>query len=202
MPKIAAKTVSVILHPLIMPGIGLLLLLNSGTYLEFLTFQQKRAIFVILFLGTTILPLTLMPVIILYRRSLSLEMASHRDRVLPLFTTVIFYGFTWHMLTRLNAPALITTYAITGALTVLLCAIVSVRWKISLHMAAQGALAGVLLAVAFRFSINLQLLLALVFLTGGVTGWARLTLGAHTPAQVYTGYLSAFMIAFFVMFSF
>lgn len=196
-----ARTVSILLHPLIMPAVGLLLLLNSGTYLEFLTFQQKRAIFIILFLGTAILPLTLMPVIMLQRR-IAPEMSHHRDRVMPLFITVIFYAFTWHMLTRLNAPSLVNMYTITAASTVLACALVSFRWKISLHMAAQGALAGVFLATTFRFSLNMQLFLALIFLAGGITGWARLTLKAHTPAQVYAGYLGGFAIAFLIMFSF
>lgn len=197
-----ARTVSILFHPLIMPAAGLLVLLNSGTYLEFLTFQQKRAIFLILFLGTVILPLTLMPVIIMQRKIASVQMNHHRERVMPLFVTFIFYAFTWHMLARLNTPSLVNMYAVTGAATVMACALVSFRWKISLHMTAQGALAGVFLALAFRFSLNLQLLLALIFLAGGLTGWARLTLNAHSPAQVYAGYLCGLAIAFFLMFSF
>ncbi len=202
MQRAIARTVSVILHPLIMPAIGLLLLLNSGTYLEFLTFPQKRAIFLILLIGTTLLPLTLIPVIILQRNKAGLAMESHRERVMPMFITVIFYGFTWHMLSRLNVPSLISTYAITGTVTLLVCSLVTFRWKISLHMTAQGALAGAILAVAFRHGVNLQVYLSLLFLCGGLTGWSRLKLGAHTPAQIYVGYLTGLAIAFLLMFNF
>lgn len=85
---------------------------------------------------------------------------------------------------------------------VLVCALISIKWKISLHMSAMGALAGTLLAVAFRFNINLQLFLSLVFLGGGLAGWARLRLNAHTPAQVYAGYLGGVALAFFMIYNF
>ena len=197
-----ARIISFVFHPLIMPPLGLLLLFNSGTYLDFLSYGQKRAIFLILFTGTTILPLSLIPVMLLQRIISNIKMDDHRERVLPLLITVVFYIFTWYMLARINVPGLVNIYVITASLTVLLCTLVSLIWKISLHMTALGALAGMILAIAFRFGINLQLYLVIIFLAGGITGWARLTLKAHTPAQLYTGYLSGAAIAFFLMFSF
>jgi hypothetical protein len=197
-----ARIVSIVFHPLIMPPLGMLLLFNSGTYIDFLTYGQKRAIFLILLTGTTILPLSLAPVMLFQRMISNLRMDDHRERILPLLITVVFYIFTWYMLARINVPGLINTYAITASLTVLFCTLISLIWKISLHMTALGALAGMLLAISFRFGINLQLYLVIFFLISGITGWARLTLMAHTPAQIYTGYLGGVAIAFFLMFSF
>lgn len=202
MKLILARIISIALHPLIIPSAGLLLLFNSGTYLEFLSYQQQRAVFVILFTGTAILPVSIIPLMVLHRMVTSLEMNEHNERVFPLLVTVLFYGFTWYMLRRLNVPGLITIYSITAALMVLVCALISIKWKISLHMSAMGALAGTLLAVAFRFNINLQLFLSLVFLGGGLAGWARLRLNAHTPAQVYAGYLGGVALAFFMIYNF
>ncbi|MFO7922148.1 MAG: hypothetical protein R6U58_00470 [Bacteroidales bacterium] len=201
MQTILARIFSVIFHPLIMPSAGLLLLFSSGTYLDFLSFSQKRTIFMILLAGTAILPLSLIPVLILQRMVANIRMDDHRERVLPLMITSLFYVFTWYMLARLNIPGIISVYVITGSLAVLLCALVSLRWKISLHMTALGALAGVLLAISFRFGINLQLWLTPVFLAGGTVGWARLSLKAHTPAQIYAGYVGGLVLAF-IMISF
>lgn len=202
MKLILARIISLVLHPLIIPSAGLLLLFNSGTYLEFLSYQQQRAVFIILLTGTAILPVSIIPLMVLHRMVTSLEMKEHNERVFPLLVTVLFYGFTWYMLRRLNVPGLISIYSITAALMVLVCALISIKWKISLHMSALGALAGTLLAVAFRFNINLQLFLSLVFLGGGLAGWARLRLNAHTPAQVYAGYLGGVALAFFMIYNF
>lgn len=197
-----AKVISVLLHPLIMPPAGMLLLFNAGTYLEFLSYPQKRAIFLILFIGTTVLPLSLMPVMLLNRFINDLKLEDRRERIIPLLIIVVFYLITWYMLSRLNVPGLIRVYVITACLTIIMCALVNLKWKISLHMTALGAILGMLLAIAFRFGINLQLYLALVIIAGGLTGWARLTLGAHTPLQVYAGYLGGLAIAFLMMFTF
>lgn len=200
MQNTLARIITLIFHPLIMPAAGLLLLLNSGTYLNFLTFPQMRAIFLILFIGTVILPLSLIPVFILQDMTGSLMMEDHRHRIMPLFFTFIFHAFTWYMLLRLKVPGIISAYSVTACLTVLLCALVTIKWKISLHMTAMGAIAGTLLATAFRFNINLLAYLSLAFLAGGLTGWARLSLKAHTPAQVYAGYLGGLLTAFLVMY--
>jgi hypothetical protein len=138
MNLVLARIVSVILHPLIMPAAGLLLLFNSGTYLEFLSYQQQRAIFIIYFTGTVILPLSLIPVMMAQRLIISPLMERHRDRVFPLAATVVFYGFTWYMVDRLNIPALVSVYTQMSAMVVLAVALISIRWKISLHMTAQG----------------------------------------------------------------
>jgi membrane-associated phospholipid phosphatase len=89
-----------------------------------------------------------------------------------------------------------------SALVVLVAAIISIKWKISLHMTAQGALAGMLLAIAFRHNANLLLFISMVFFGGGLVGWARLYLRAHTPAQVYIGYCTGLALAFLVLYRF
>jgi membrane-associated phospholipid phosphatase len=197
-----ARIISVIFHPLIMPAVGLLLLFNSGTYLEFMSYQQQRAIFIIYFTGTIILPLSIIPVVMLQRMVTSIRMETHHERVFPLMMTVIFYGFTWYMLSRLRVPGLISMYTMAASVAIFIVAMVSLKWKISLHMTAQGALAGLLLATTFRYGVNLQFFLSIVFLVGGITGWARLSLKAHTPAQVYTGYLTGLAILFIMIFYF
>ncbi len=197
-----ARIATIVFHPLIMPPLGMLLLFNSGTYLDFLTYSHKRAIFLIFITGTTILPMSLIPFMLYQRTIRNIGMDDHRERILPLLIAVVFYIFTWYMLARINVPGLINIYVITASLTLLFCTLISLIWKISLHMTALGALTGMLLAVAFRFGINLQIYLAIFFLIAGIAGWARLTLKAHTPAQIYAGYLGGTAIAFFLMFSF
>jgi hypothetical protein len=202
MKIVLARIITILFHPLIMPTAGLLLLFNSGTYLEYLSYQQQRAIFIIYFTGTAILPLTLIPIMMVQRMIASPAMERHDERVFPLMVTVLFYGFTWYMLSRLNVPGMVSVYAMMSTMAVLLVAMISLKWKISLHMTAQGALAGALLAVAFRHGVNLHLYISLVFLSGGLAGWARLSLKAHSHEQIYAGYFAGLVLAFFILHNF
>ena len=202
MKIVLARIITILFHPLLMPTAGLLLLFNSGTYLEYLSYQQQKAIFIIYFTGTAILPLTLIPIMMVQRMITSPAMERHDERFFPLMVTVLFYGFTWYMLSRLNVPGLVSVYAMMSTIAVLLVAMISLKWKISLHMTAQGALAGALLAVAFRYGVNLHLYISLVFLSGGLAGWARLSLKAHSHEQIYAGYVAGLVLAFFILHNF
>ena len=59
---------------------------------------------------------------------------------------------------------------------------ITLTWKISFHAAVAAGALGIL-ALAFGQAA----LLAAPLL--GLIGWARVRLGAHTPAQVYAGVL-------------
>ena len=61
--KKAAPVISYLFHPLIMPSLGLLIILNSGTYLSLLDPAAKRAIMFVMALGTLIFPLMILPVL-------------------------------------------------------------------------------------------------------------------------------------------
>jgi hypothetical protein len=202
MKQFLASAVSVILHPVFIPSLGLLMLLNSGTYLEFLSYRQQRSIFIIFFTGTALLPLSLIPMMMLRRMISDIRMDRRSERVLPFMITALFYGFTWYLLSRVNVPNLITSYTMAAAISVLLVALLSIKWMVSLHMTAMGALAGMLIATAFRFNINLMLFLTLAFMGGGVAGWARLSLKAHTAGEIYSGYVLGFAVVFFIMYIF
>lgn len=61
--KKLALFISYLFHPLIMPSLGLLIILNSGTYNALMDPAVKRAILFVMALGTLIFPLMMLPVI-------------------------------------------------------------------------------------------------------------------------------------------
>ena len=69
--KSAARVITILFHPLLMPTIGLLLILNSGTYLSLLDPAAKKAVLFVMALGTLLFPLMMIPV--LYDRNLITE---------------------------------------------------------------------------------------------------------------------------------
>ena len=78
---------------------------------------------------------------------------------------------------------------------VLISLLVNYLTKISIHMVAMGGIFGTFAGLANGFHYDLWLILFILALASGLTGFARLKLNAHTEAQVYTG----FAVGVFVM---
>jgi hypothetical protein len=188
MIRIAAKVVSYMFHPIFMPVYGILIYLNSGTYLEYLPFEARRAIFLIILLTTLVIPLSLLPMFLYGRLVKSVFMESQRERLIPLLAMALLYMFAYYMLVHLQVPALIKSYMLATNITILLTLFLSFRFHISLHMVGVGGLLGAVTGLGIRLSINMTLVTMIVLLVCGLVGSARLKLDAHKPAAVYSGF--------------
>ncbi len=128
-------------------------------------------------------------------------MESTKERIVPLITTAFFFGLGYVFLTRFQLPAFIKIFY-SGTITAVLCSLVlTLLWKISIHMVGIGGIFGALLALNIMYGINTMAWLILVIVLAGVVGTSRLKLNAHTPAQVYAGFglgLSALLAAAFL----
>lgn len=85
-----AKILSTLLHPLLMPTIGILILFNSGSIYEFLSFPAQKVIFIIVMLCTVVLPLTFVPFYIFQKIIKNVQMDERRERLIP-FSLHLFY---------------------------------------------------------------------------------------------------------------
>ena len=77
MGKTFAKIFSTIFHPLLLPSIGIIILYNSGSVLEYLPFQAKKIILLVVGVSTFVLPLTFVPFFIRYFLMLFLLLQRH-----------------------------------------------------------------------------------------------------------------------------
>jgi membrane-associated phospholipid phosphatase len=179
---------------MLMPTLGLFLILQSGTHLSFLPFELKRLIYIIVLSSSCLLPVSLLPLFLQFKVINSFRMETARERVWPLLFSGIFFLFGYFLLMRLQVPSLILTFLLASLVAVILALLISLFWKISLHMLAVGGVTAVLLGIAFRFGINLMVPVSFMILVSGLVGTARLYLGAHSPAQVYAGYFTGFVV--------
>jgi hypothetical protein len=192
--KKLARVISFVFHPLLMPTLGLLLLLNSGTYLALLNPAAKRAILFVMALGTLIFPLMMIP-ILYYRKLLTgLQQSTREERLIPQLVILILYIITFVYFARLPLSRVIHAYALATALTLSGVIILSIWFKICLHSAALGGLAGLIIALIYLYQTPLELILIMVFLAGGLTASSRLATGVQRPAEVYGGYLLGFVV--------
>jgi hypothetical protein len=200
MSKILAKVFSIVFHPILLPTIGMIILFNSGSVLEFIPYQAKKVILLIVFFSTAVLPLTFVPFFVFQKIVKSVQMDDAKERLIPFAVTSILYAFSYYLLIRLGAPNTIAKFILIGAITVFALFILSFFWKISAHMAGLGGLFGALIAVSFNLNVNLEYYIIPVAIISGLLGFSRLLLNKHRPYQIYSGWILGMVVALIVLF--
>jgi hypothetical protein len=192
MMKVTARVITILFHPLVMPTLGLLLILNSGTYLSLFDPAAKRAVLFVMALGTLFFPVMMIPV--LYYRNLisSLQDATREERFLPYLIILILDVITFIYFLRLPISRVIHGYVLSVSILLLLIMLVTFWFRICGHTAAVGGIAGLIIALILQFETPLQVLLSVTLLVAGLVGTARLILGVQRPVEVYTGFLLGF----------
>ena len=183
-----AHTLSVLLHPLLMPVITLWLAMRFDPHIGYFLDEDRRLILIgLVALMTIAFPLTSTLLLIRAGAISSLTMPRRQERILPYTLTLFYYGLTWYLLSRsmLHHP-LLTLFS--GAFAALaLTTLITLWWKISAHMVGIGGAIGALAALAQQHALPLVPLLAVMITVAGVLGTARLLSSDHTEGQVIAG---------------
>jgi membrane-associated phospholipid phosphatase len=129
-------------------------------------------------------------------------METRRERIFPMLLAGLFFTLGYYFLQRIpSIPSFLLDYVLATLIAVFCALIVTFFWKISIHLIGLGGLAGGILAYGFKFGLDLHVLFSLVILIAGLVGVARIYLKAHSPMQVYMGFLAGFSIVFYQILS-
>jgi hypothetical protein len=189
--KKIAPVLSYLFHPL-----GLLILLNSGTYLSLLDPAAKRAILFVMVLGTLIFPLMMLP-ILYYRKLLtSFKDATKEERMVPQIIILILYVITFVYFIKLPLSRVIHAYVLSTAVVLLLIILLNLRLNICLHSAALGGLTGLIIAIIFLYETPMQGVLMLSLLAGGITGSSRIAMSLQRVWEILLAYVLGFSVVF------
>ena len=199
MLKKVAKITSIIFHPVLIPTLGFLLLLNSGFYYSMLTWEAKRYILLVVFFTTAILPVLSIAILAL-NPNFNISMQKSKDRIIPLLTTAVYYYLGYMMLKKITVFPAFKLYFLASVLVIIVLMIISFKWKISMHMAAIGGLTATVFALSFRSGMNPLLAILSVVLISGIVATARLILNRHTLLQIAAGYGLGFSILYLVVY--
>lgn len=197
-----AKILSLVFFPLLIPTYTLLIIFNMNVYFSMIIPQlAKLQILGMVFLITFIFPLFMM---ILFQRIgiiKSLYMKTKEERTLPYLMTIIFYYLTSYLLKQLQISPIFYYFILGATFLIIITLIINFFWKISIHMIGIGGMLGTLIGLSFLWMIDIPFLIILLVLCSGITGYARLKLNAHNPAQIYSGFLlgTSFMLFLFLV---
>jgi hypothetical protein len=197
MEKRIAQVISVVFYPLFVPSYAFAILLTMPAYFSALMpTSSKWLVMGLVFFTTCILP-TLFFIVMIKSGIVSTTYLSKReDRTLPYIVSIIFFYLTYYMLKRLQIPAVYYYFVIGATLLNILVMGINFLWKISSHMASIGALAGMIVGLSYFLGTSYFGIIAISILVSGLIGFARLKLQAHTPAQIYAGFILGFFTIF------
>jgi hypothetical protein len=199
--KKIALVITVLLHPLLMPFLGLLIIFRADTYMSFIEHRLLIKILIFIFVLTVALPLSFLPFYLYARLVRKVEMNSTRERVIPYFLTFILFYIAHFMVKKLPLNDIYSLFLFAVSVSVLVMSIITYFWKISAHMVGIGGITGLIISLSLRYGANYMVMLIVAIILAGITGYSRLMLASHKPSQVYSGFaLGFFIISFFCLF--
>jgi len=178
--------ISILLHPLLMPFLGVYIILNSGD-LYLLSAEGKSIILTITVLCTLVIPIAFIPFFYFQKLTTSFIFSDKQERLLPLIVTAALYYLSFYLFRRIGVPLFIQAFQLASTLAVIATLLITLKWKVSAHLVGIGGIIGLILILSFCHHFNLFLYLVAASFLAGCIGFARLSLNEHTPGQVYAG---------------
>lgn len=198
-----ASIISYFFHPLLIATYGCLIVffgLTDTIYFIFTPLRLKLVLTLTIFAFTFLLPV--LNLLILHKLGYvsSLMVENKRERIYPLFMTALCYFALFYMIYDFNIWPAIKLFVLGGGLCIFFAAIITLWWQISAHMIGVGGLIGALFAICYFMQMPILIAISICFIVAGFIGFARLHLKAHTPAQVYVGFVFGCLLQFSLFF--
>ncbi|MCD8185906.1 MAG: hypothetical protein LUD68_05470 [Rikenellaceae bacterium] len=187
----AAKTVTVLLHPLLIPVWGTLLILYGPTYLSILPNSLKGYILGAVLLSTCFFPALLLGIL----HSLKIipnTRFSRRERWIPFIVILTGYLICIYLLHRYISIGVLPQALIGTMILAVICFLLRLFYLLSIPMAAIGGLAALLLDIALKGYGQMLPLTMVVLLFSGLLGSCLLYLGKQQVWQIFAGFITGF----------
>ena len=184
-----SKILSYLLHPILMPIIVLYIGINNVDYFYIIFHNYSNTLYLIILAFTMVLPLISAILFVKLGRVESLEMRKRKERRGPLFISILIMiiGFPiFYSIAKLS-PHLSAIY-ISSIILLFFSFLITIRWKISLHMLGIGGATGTFIALNYIFG-GIYYFIFLFFALSGLLAFSRLDQKAHNESQVYVGFV-------------
>ena len=181
------KSISYIFHPLFMPFLGVVFYLyRSPQYIPLPIIKAKLATLSLL---TIFLPILLFLLLKTLHIVSSLDLSTTKERIIPLILNCIILFFIAIRVLPFNEIEELYYFFIGILLSSLTCLLLAIlNFKASIHMIASGGVLLFFLAISIHFNININGIIAIMFIIVGAIATSRLYLKAHTNIELIIGF--------------
>jgi len=186
-----SRILSYILHPLLIPTLATMaLLFRPDLYAVSLPDSLRIWFLVVVFVFTLAIPVTGVLILLKFKALSSIEMNYRNERTAPLLIASTSFMALLFSLKSSGIPPIFLYVLYSATFALLAGLLINMVYKISLHTLGWGAIVATLTGISIRFGLPLLAYIILSILLAGLAGYARLKQNAHSPAQVYLGYVA------------
>ena len=198
LPRYGARALSMALHPLILP-LYLLAMLFTQTAFSLFPNGAKWYLGGAVILYGVVIPMV--SVALLRWKGLLKDWKLHtrKERILPLLVGAVSYFVCAIVIARVPQADFLRKFVLAAACCELMCLLVSLEWKISLHLTGMGAAVALLVVLNILGLSQLFPMLLMTILAAGLLASARLYLGYHNIWQVLAGFFGGFLLMWEVL---
>jgi len=187
--KLVAKFFSYLFHPVFVPVLAVWFMLYRHPYL-FAGFSSTDKVKVLIqaFVMFTFFPVVTVLLLKALKFISSFQLASQKDRIIPLVACGIWYFWIWYVWRNLPGypgAAIQLTLAIWISASLALMA--NIMMKVSLHAIAVGVMLAFIILLALSQGLNLSIYISMAFLITGIVCTSRFIISDHSPAEIYGG---------------
>ena len=195
-----AKFISIILHPVLMPTYALILIFRLSNYLDYTTPPSvKLGLYIIVVFNTLIMPVVISWLLLRRGMIRSFNMEQREERIVPFICNTVLMMIAYYMISQISIPKIFSMLLLGAAAAVVLAIIINLKWKVSIHMIGIGGITGMFFGMSTFLLIDLRIPILISLVVAGLVGTARMSMGAHKPAQLYSGFFLGFACEYFVL---
>ena len=189
-----ANFLTTVLSPLLMPTYGVFLALWVSV-LCLLPYGTRVSVLLMCMGITCILPLIFLGVLRHFKLVKDLHVEVREQRLIPYLFTAMCYMVAAYYLYYSHSPQWFVMFMVGSAVTILVLALVNLKWQISAHMAGIGGIVALIYQLHDQglSAFDLFWLLCIVVIIAGLLGSARLVLRRHDSWQVLAGVVVGFV---------
>ena len=192
-----SKFISYFFHPINFPTIGAILFFLFIP--KFIFKPQEHAILLAVFIGTYIFPIFLLGLLKRFEMISSYHMVTIEERKFPTLLFISIAFMIGYVLYKLSIVDILSLFFFGYGLSLIIAYFfLYLKIKISLHNLGISGLIGFLIYFSYFYEINLIVILALLFVLGGLVASARLRMQAHQLNEVVLGAMVVLTMQFIV----
>lgn len=187
--KYIAQGFSFLIHPLLVPVYIVFFIFNVDTVFSFIPRMAQYYCYLVTVLVLLFIPLASLPLFRYFKMISSYDLGIKQERVYPILVAVGFTFLGFWLIGRVPYTNIVQQLYLVVIILLSVFSIITIRWKMSMHMTAIGAACGFLLILGMKYSGDVRLFFMGMLLLSGILASCRLYLKQHNPLQVYVGFL-------------
>ena len=193
------KYISTILHPIVIPTIGVMLyfLVVPTNFVK----EQRFYILSLIFTTTYLIPLLMLIFFKRIKIIRNYRIETIKERKMPVVLMSFLYFFLGQSMNNVYIKDLALLFYSTSLGLFILFIFFYFQKKISIHLLSLGIPLGFFMVLSYSYQQAFLIEIIGIFLISGLVGSSRLHLKAHTHKEVFSGFflgiLSVFLVFYF-----